>query len=432
MDITYRNTHKTLENSDAERGFLACCGRSTEILHDAQDEVTEDWFTQPLHRAIWRKLLELQDEGDCLDIVVQFEFPQEEQQDVRNVFEAVETTGQWKFFLDKIRQSKKYREVRQYVMKLSDLVAEHKPIEEVLNEADRGATQLLQADSAKIRTGADISRSVIQRIKERQEKGSILGVKSGITRLDYMTHGFSAGQLCVIAARTSVGKTAFATELAVAALKASQKVYFISLEMEGEEVMQRMHVNHSGVPIKPIEDNTASDDQKQKFMNTCKWFDKARYDETLWIDDDSCLSFSQIRARARKISRSGLDMIIVDYAQIVQSDAGRETESDYVRVSYVSRSMKILARELGVPVILLAQLSRKADEPNRKPRLSDLKESGGLEQDADIVMMLWKKEEDEPTKRVLTVAKQRNGRVGDIDLVFTPHLQQFSQPPTIG
>ena len=431
MDITFKNTNKTLENSDAERGFLACCGRSTEILQDAQDEVTDEWFTQPLHRAIWKKLLEVQDEGDCLDIVVQFEFPADEQADVRAVFESVETTGQWKYFLDKIRQTKKFREVRQYVMKLSDMVAEARPIEEVLNEADRGATSLMQSDSSKIRRGADVSNSVLERIKERQKVGSIVGIKSGLIRLDHMTHGFSAGQLCVIAARTSVGKTAFAVELAVSALRENKKLYFVSLEMEGEEVMQRMQVNHSGVPIKPIEDNTASEKEMEAYEQTCNWFNKAKYDETLWIDDDSCLSFAQIRARARKISRSGLDMVIVDYAQIVQSDAGRETESDYVRVSYVSRSMKILARELGVPVVLLAQLSRKADEPNRKPRLSDLKESGGLEQDADIVMMLWKKEDEEPTKRVLTVAKQRNGRVGDVDLVFTPHLQRFQQPPTL-
>ena len=431
MDTIYKNTNKILENSDAERGFLACCGKSTEVLHESLDEVRDDWFTVPLHLKIWQKLVEVQDQGDCLDIVVEFDFEKELQPDVRTVFQAVETSGQWTYFLDKMRQSKKYRDVRTYVLGLQDMVNDGRPIEEVLNEADRGATALLQADSSNIRTGAEITQSVVERIKERQQKGSITGVQTGLKRLDYMTSGFSAGQLVVVAARTSVGKTAFAVEMAVAALRANKKLYFVSLEMEGEEVMQRMHVNHSGVPLKPIEDQTASDAEKTRFHETCKWFNKARYEETLWVDDDSCLCFTQIRARARKIARSGLDMIIVDYAQIVQSDPGRESESDYVRVSYVSRSMKILARELGVPVILLAQLSRKADEPNRKPRLSDLKESGGLEQDADIVLMLWKKDEDDPTARVISVAKQRNGRLGDVELDFVPHLQQFKQQSTL-
>lgn len=176
MDTIYKNTNKTLENSDAERGFLACCGRSTEVLHESLDEVTDEWFVNPLHLKIWQKLVEVQDQGECLDIVVQFEFSQEHQEDVRRVFESVETSAQAPYFLDKLRQSKKYRDVRKYVLQLQDMVNEGRPIEEVLNEADRGATALLQADSSKVRTGAEIVKSVMERIKERKEKGSITGV----------------------------------------------------------------------------------------------------------------------------------------------------------------------------------------------------------------------------------------------------------------
>ena len=121
-------------------------------------------------------------------------------------------------------------------------------------------------------------------------------------------------------------------------------------------------------------------------------------------------------------------MIVVDYAQIVSSDPGREKESDYVRVSYISRSMKILAKELKCPVILLAQLSRKAED-HEKPKLSDMKESGGLEQDADIVMALWRKDsdKDDPTKREISVIKQRNGRTDTVSLEFKPAIQRMSQ-----
>ena len=431
MVITFKNTNKTLENFDAERGLLACCGISTEALHEAMDQVRPDWFTLPLHAKIWEKLVEVSDQGDCLDLVVQLEMPPELQEEIRDVFDSVETAGHWKAYLNKLHDSYRYRKVKKYVLELSDMVNEGTQIDEILNHADRGATELLQSDSSKIRTGAEVVQSTIERIKERRENGVVSGIKSGIPQLDFMTQGFKAGQLVVVCARTSMGKTAYAVDVAVSCLRQEKRLYFISLEMEAEEVMQRMQVNHSGVPIKPIEDDTANAEQKQKFSATCKFFNKEKAKETLWIDDDSCLSFMQIRARGRKLARKGLDMIIVDYAQIVQSDPGRDKESDYVRVSYVSRSMKILARELGVPVILLAQLSRKADEPNRKPRLSDLKESGGLEQDADIVLGLWRKDDEKIEERTLSVLKQRNGRVGDIDLKFIPHLQRFTNQPRL-
>lgn len=431
MVITFKNTDRTLENSDAERGLLACCGISTETLHEAMDQVRSEWFTIPLHQQIWEKLVEVSDQGDCLDLIVQLEMPPEQQEEIRSVFEAVETVGHWKSYFGKVYDSFRYRKVKKFVFELTDMVNEGTRIDEILNHADRGATELLQSDSTKIRTGAEVVQSTIERIKERRENGVVSGIKSGVSQLDFMTQGFKAGQLIIVAARTSMGKTAYAVDVAVSALRQEKRLYFISLEMEAEEVMQRMQVNHSGVPIKPIEDDTATAEQKQKFSATCKFFNKEKAKETLWIDDDSCLSFMQIRSRGRKLARKGLDMIIVDYAQIVQSDPGRERESDYVRVSHVSRSMKILARELGIPVILLAQLSRKADEPGRAPRLSDLKESGGLEQDADIVLGLWRRDDEKIEERTLSVLKQRNGRVGEIDLRFLAHLQKFTSQPRL-
>ena len=429
MDITFRNTRKTLEDFDSERGLIACCGVNTEVLHEAMDEVRPEWFAKPLHRQIWEKLVQYSDQGDCLDVLVEMDMDSEVQPEVRQVFQSVETSGQWRHFLGKAKDAYKYRQLRKYVYELVDMVNQKVPIEEILNEADRGATKLLQADTSAIRTGCEICESTVARIKERQETGHVTGIKSGIRNLDNLTLGFSSGQLCVVAARPGMGKTAFAVELTNSALRQQKRVYFVSLEMEGEEVMQRLQVNYSGVPLKPIEDKTASPDEVSKFREACKFYRKERLNETLWIDDDAGLCFAQIRSRARKLARRGVDMIIVDYAQIVTSDPGREKESDYVRVSYISRSMKILAKELKCPVILLAQLSRKAED-HEMPRLSDLKESGGLEQDADIVMALWRKDadKDDPTKREITVIKQRNGRsMEGVSLEFKPTVQRMSQ-----
>jgi replicative DNA helicase len=267
-------------------------------------------------------------------------------------------------------------------------------------------------------------------LEERKKSGSsVVGISSGIQKLDLMTKGWKKSQLIVVAARTSVGKTAFSVELSNAAIKDGKKTYFASLEMEGEEVMQRMQSNLAEVPVAPIEDNTASESEMEKWNNATKWL-KKNENETLWIDDESSLCFSQIRARARKIARKGLDFMVVDYVQIISSERGRESERDYNRVSYASRMMKVLARELGIPIILLAQLSRKADEREGAPKLSDLKESGSLEQDADIVLLLWKKE-TAPDERVLTIAKQRNGRVGDIELSFDGATSKFKRKPVL-
>tara|TARA_B100000212_G_scaffold340513_2_gene321293 strand:- start:2216 stop:3517 length:1302 start_codon:yes stop_codon:yes gene_type:complete len=428
MDIIFKNTHKTLEDFDSERGLLACCGVNTEVLHEAMDEVRTEWFAKPLHREIWEKLVEYSDKGDCLDVLVEMDMESEVQPDVREVFQSVETSGQWRHFFSKAKDAFKYREVRKYVYGLVDMVNQQVPIEEVLNEADRGATKLLQTDTSAIRTGREICESTVDRIKERQQTGYITGIKTGIRNLDNLTLGFTSGQLVVVAARPGMGKTAFAVEVSNSALRQQNRVYFVSLEMEGEEVMQRMQVNYSGVPIKPIEDKTASPEEVSKFKEACKFYRKERLNETLWIDDDAGLCFAQIRSRARKLARRGIDMIVVDYAQIVSSDPGREKESDYVRVSYISRSMKILAKELKCPVILLAQLSRKAED-HEKPKLSDMKESGGLEQDADIVMALWRKDsdKDDPTKREISVIKQRNGRTDTVSLEFKPAIQRMSQ-----
>lgn len=434
MNTTLMNTEviTTSSREDIERGFLSCVSLSPEKLIDSiADRVTEDWFTRAFHKKVWR--LAMKHQGDeMLDIAIRTdpELDDDEREEAAYIFESCDTPIAYNHYFTQLRESTRNRELQKYAYRILDMITEKQDADTILSQCDKELTKLQQVEIKTLRSGTEVVVSAEERLEERKKSGSsVVGISSGIQKLDLMTKGWKKSQLIVVAARTSVGKTAFSVELSNAAIKDGKKTYFASLEMEGEEVMQRMQSNLAEVPVAPIEDNTASESDTEKWNNATKWL-KKNENETLWIDDESSLCFSQIRARARKLARKGLDFMVVDYVQIISSERGRESERDYNRVSYASRMMKVLARELGIPIILLAQLSRKADEREGAPKLSDLKESGSLEQDADIVLLLWKKE-TAPEERVLTIAKQRNGRVGDIELSFDGATSKFKRKPVL-
>lgn len=433
MNTTLMSTEQTTTSrEDIEQGFLSCIGLSGERLIDAVAEgVDESWFTRASHQRLWN-LCKSFEGDDMVDISVltSSELDSAERDEAQLIFSRCDTpTGFWIYFKE-LKDLVKKRELQKYAYKILDSIEERQESDQIVAFCDGELTKMQQVEVKTLRSGTEVVIEAEKRLAERQESGtSIIGIKSGIQRLDLYTKGFKKSQLVIVAARTSIGKTAFSVELAIAALNEGRKTYYVSLEMEAEEVMQRMQSNLSGVPVAPIEDCTAKATDVERWKNATEWLKKKDH-ETLWIDDEPSLCFSQIRARARKLSRKGLDYMIVDYAQIISSERGKESESAYNRVSYISRMFKVLARELGIPVILLAQLSRKADERDGKPRLSDLKESGSLEQDADIVIFLWKKD-DSPEERQLNIAKLRNGKLGDIELLFDGATSKFTRKPVL-
>jgi replicative DNA helicase len=211
--------------------------------------------------------------------------------------------------------------------------------------------------------------------------------------------------------------------LALEALRAGKIVQFFSLEMQNESVMERMLANQSGVPIRVMVDKCMTESQRDAVENAKSFFQHSN----LYMEDDGNMSVATIRAKARKLARKGLDMIVVDYAQLIRPEDPRASREQ--QVAMISKGIKMLAKELGIPIIMLAQLSRNADQQDTCPKLSDLRESGSLEQDADLVLMLWRK--SIPSKdeyhHVVTVAKQRNGRLGPVDLDFKASVQQFKE-----
>lgn len=434
MNITWMNIDKTTKSSDVERGFLACCAKDSErLIHAISEGVSADWFAINLHSQIWESCVRNQTD-DLIDVAVStdkhIDAPYEK---IISVFEAVDTSAGYLGYYKTLTENYRLRQIRTSLLSAIDKTTEAVFSDEILSDLDRDITRLQQQDLKTLRAGTEVLKSAQARILLRQHSdGKDFGIRTGLRALDmYTKGGWKPSQLICVAARTGLGKTAFAVQMAIAAMEEEKKVYFVNMEMEAEEVMHRMQSHKSDCAIFPIEDGTASASEKDRWNKADEWLNRTQRDEFLWLDDEAGLSVSHIRARARKLAKKGLDIIIIDYIQIISSEKGQERQSNYERVSYASRMFKILAKELKIPVVILAQLKRDADEIGREPKLSDLKESGAIEQDTDIVLFVWKNKK-ETDERKLKVAKQRNGKVGkNISLTFYGATSKFKPEATL-
>lgn len=253
------------------------------------------------------------------------------------------------------------------------------------------------------------------------------GVQSGIAQIDRITGGWQKSDLIILAARPSVGKTALATSMAVAAATAGKRVAIFSIEMSVEQVGARILSSVSGVPLQAIRHGGLTMPQLADLEQWAETIGKM----SIFVDDSPSGSPLDMKSKCRKIvSEHGVDMIIVDYLQLMTSDKGSKDQNRVNEVADISRGLKAIARELDVPVVALSQLSRMSEyRDSGEPRLSDLRDSGAIEQDADIVLMLWRPEStnmDDPIQQIkCKIAKHRNGPTGLCDLEFIRSTATF-------
>lgn len=244
----------------------------------------------------------------------------------------------------------------------------------------------------------------------------IHGVTSGFLSLDKITGGFRKGELIILAGRPSVGKTAFATNMAVeACLKQEKKVLFISLEMPGEQICARVLSYLSKVPLNLLLHATLSSNHLQHCNKVLKQYGKM----PLIIHDSSFMTISSLQSLLRQLKRQeNIDIVFIDYLQLM--DAGIKTDNREQEISRISRSLKLIAKDMGVPIVSLSQLSRDVEKrkENNAPKLSDLRGSGSIEQDADVILFLYREDENNKTTVNLKIAKNRNGELGDILLNY--------------
>ena len=265
--------------------------------------------------------------------------------------------------------------------------------------------------------------------KASHNKGNVTGVATGFLDLDYRTAGMQPSDLILVAARPSMGKTAFVLNIAqYVAFKQAKTVAIFSLEMSKEQLVNRLFSMESKVDSQHLRTGNLSDVEWEKLIESAGAIGKSN----LIIDDTPGISISELRSKCRKYKlEHNLEMIIIDYLQLM-SGSGRSTDSRQQEISDISRSLKALARELHVPVIALSQLSRAVEQrPDHRPMLSDLRESGAIEQDADVVMFIYRDDyynKDTEKKGIaeIIIAKQRNGPIGTVELAWIPEYQRFA------
>ena len=307
-------------------------------------------------------------------------------------------------------------------------------VEELLENAEQAILDVTRGRAVSdFKKASDVFNETLNKIAKIQEQGStITGVRSLFSDLDRMTGGFQRGDLIILAARPSVGKTAFALNCAMnAATVSNGAVAVFSLEMPAEQLAVRMFAIKSRVPIQKIRSGNLNDNEWSVLNEANQELNRQK----IFIDDTPGVKISDIFAKCRKLKNDhGLSLIVIDYIQLILS-SGR-SESRQQEVSEISRRLKALAREMEVPVIALSQLSRAVEQRNdKRPMLSDLRESGSIEQDADLVMFLYRDEyynrkddEQEQEKRVeveLNLAKHRNGPTGKVILALEKELNLF-------
>lgn len=325
---------------------------------------------------------------------------------------------------------------------IRDVASAGDNVEEVIDGSEQKIFEVSQQlETSDFRPIGEIAADVMSEIEARaKHSGKELGgVPSGFTELDRLTTGFRPSNLIIVAARPSVGKSAFCMNIAAeVAIKHNRPVGMFSLEMSADELNQRLLCTLSGVPLGKVRANRLSAQDFDRLHEQTMRLSTA----PLYIDDSSSLSVSELRSRGRRLKSRcpDLALLIVDYLQLMHV-AGRKFDNRQQEVSMISRSLKGLARELKIPVIALSQLSRQSEQrggksaKDRLPKLSDLRESGAIEQDADVVIFLHREFQSrtdrdpatagEPELATIRVGKQRNGPVGDFELLFRPELTQF-------
>ena len=430
------------QNIDAERSVLGSILLDKDAIIKVVDIVKPEDFYEFRHEMIYSAMLELFEGRKPIDIITLSE--------ALETIEKLKEVGGSGYLAEIVNSTPSASNIVYYAQIVRDKAVLRRLIESSSNINQLGydedadisdtldkAEQLLFSVSQKFMKVKFIAvKDVltdafdrIDKIHKDKDKGAIRGVPSGFRDLDNLTAGFQNSDLLILAARPSMGKTSFALNLAEhAAIEEKIPVGIFSLEMSKEQLVDRLLASQSGVDSWKLRTGNLSDEDFPKIGYAMGVLSEA----PLFIDDSAGANVMEIRAKARRLQMEhGLGLVIIDYLQLMEGRA-RSGEANRVQeISEISRSLKGLARELNVPVIALSQLSRAVEHrPDKRPQLSDLRESGSIEQDADVVMFLYREEyyEPETSKKGITevlIKKHRNGPTGGMELFFQPEQMRF-------
>jgi replicative DNA helicase len=433
---------------EAEMGVLGCILLSPhDTLGDCiqQFKAGSEVFYDLRHRAIYELLVAMYDQKEAIDLVTVPQRLKDRNQleavgglaYLASLPDAVPSAANLSYYADIVREKHLLRRMIQTCTSVMSRVYEHQgEVDALLDEVERDVLRIseerAETDTPSVR---ELVKQAIVTIEEcHKNQGALTGLTTGFPDLDKMTSGLHGGEMIVIAARPSMGKTSLAMNIAEhVAVETRLPVGVFSLEMTAESLVLRMLCSRSRVNLRSIRDGFLAERDFPKLTGAAGKLSGS----PLFIEDSPGLSILQLRAKARRMHQQhGIKLFVVDYLQLLHSTA-RRAENRQQEIADISNGIKALAKELNVPVLVLSQLNREVEkERNRKPRLSDLRESGAIEQDADLVALLYKPStgdddeggggaEPEAVPVNLLIAKQRNGPTGDVPLTFLKGYTRF-------
>jgi len=427
-------------NLEAEMSVLGAMLLERELIPRAMEKVNASCFYKQAHSIVFTAIVKLYDSDQPVDIVTLTEAlrgcgelePAGGAAYLTTLINYLPTAAHLDSYLNIVAEKAMLRNLITATTKIvNQCYQETADAAVLLDEVEKQVFSLIQrrSPSEPVPMG-DLVRQAMETIENLQKaQGLITGISTGYKDLDELTCGLQASDLVVLAGRPSMGKTALALNIAEhASVNQSQAVGIFSLEMSRGQLVLRLLCSHARVDAQNMRRGFLKDKDWRKLANSASRLSEA----PVYIDDSPSLTPLEVRARARSMkAKFNVKLLIVDYLQLIQTSGGR-WESRQQEVSDISRSMKSLARELQIPILVLSQLNREAESrPDRRPRLSDLRESGAIEQDADVVMLIMRPaaypdhEEKDSNKVYINIAKQRNGPTGERILTFLERFTRF-------
>ena len=425
-------------SEEAEKSTLGSMLLDREAIPTAVENLQEEDFYWNKHAIIYNAICKLFDQGDPVDLVTLTEKLREEDKleeiggaaYITTLVNSVPTAANIKHYAKIVEEKSILRGLIKTANQISKLgYKDEGEVDDLLDQAESLIFEVSEKRSVKEFSGIkDVLMDTFDDLEElHKNKGDVTGVPTGFRDLDKMTSGFQESDLIIIAARPSMGKTALALNIAqYASVEQDTSVAIFSLEMSKSQLVQRMLCSEAQVNSHRLRTGQLRDTDWRRLSQAA-----GRLGESdIFIDDTPGITVMEMRAKARRIkAEHGLDLILIDYLQLMQGSGN--TESRQQEVSKISRSLKGLGRELNVPVVSLSQLSRAVEQRNdKRPQLSDLRASGSIEQDADVVAFIYRDEYYNPDteKKGITeiiVGKQRNGPVGTVELAFQKEYTKF-------
>ncbi|WP_282938652.1 replicative DNA helicase [Paenibacillus sp. RC67] len=426
------------QNLEAEQAVLGAILLDSDSLVTAMERITNDDFYRTSHQRIYEAMIELAEGNEPIDLITLTALLQNKQQleeiggikYLSELANAVPTAANIDYYAQIVEEKSMLRRlIRAATNIVTEGYAATDDVGDLLSDAEKRILEISQRRSS---TGFIAIRDVLMEVFDKVEflynnKGGTTGVKSGFQDLDKMTSGFQRSDLIIVAARPSVGKTAFALNIAQnVGVREKETVAIFSLEMGAAQLVQRMICAEANVDAGRMRTGFLESDDWEKLTMAIGALSEAN----IYIDDSPSVTVADIRAKCRRLKQErGLGMILIDYLQLIHGRGKGDNRQQ--EVSEISRTLKQIARELDVPVIALSQLSRGVEQrQDKRPMMSDLRESGSIEQDADIVAFLYRddyydKESEKKNIIEIIIAKQRNGPVGTVELAFLKNFNKF-------